>query len=306
MRRPKKTRGKEAGIFSSVLADVSGTRIAGIVRSSFVVWYRRWPLVLLSVVIDFLFLLMLSTAAYIVQLKLFEKMDALMEITGEKAGLMAMYGGQELPKVLTGSVEVQMIVSSMVKYLFYLVLASFFICIVFQGLNFFIAHRMIAKKHKQGFLIYMRNFALETLPFYILHTLWVFFTILLMFRLRTGGSALSDSFSYGLFAVLSIITWYFGIICYTITGRSPLRNLKESFIAGIKRFPGFIQSYAFLFVVFVLLNIFYNLVFYGRGFSVELLGGIVLLLPFVAYARIMLFRTRQLYWPLKAQAAKKK
>lgn len=292
---------KKKSVIGEVFSDIGKTDIVRIAKASFTAWYRRWPLVIVSTIVDFIFLLMLSTAAYLVQLKLFEKMDALMEITGQKAGLMDIYGQQvtQASQALFGNPEVQMITTAMVKYLFYLVLASFFICIVFQGLNFFIAHRMSAKNAKQSFLVYMRNFALETIPFYVLHTVWVFFTILLMFRLRTGGSTLGDGFSYVLFAVLTAVTWYFGIICYTITNRSPLKNLKESFIAGIKKFPKLIQTFAFLFVIFIILNIIYNFIFYGRSAGWELFGGLVLLLPFIAYARIMLFKTRQLYWPLK-------
>lgn len=298
---------KKTTVIGEVFSDIGKTKIVRIAKASFTAWYRRWPLVIVSTIIDFIFLLMLSTAAYLVQLKLFEKMDALMEITGQKAGLMDIYGQQvtQASQALFSNPEVQMITTAMVKYLFYLVLAAFFICIVFQGLNFFIAHRMSTKNAKQSFLVYMKNFALETIPFYALHTVWVFFTILLMFRLRTGGSALGDNFSYVLFAVLAAITWYFGIICYTITNRSLFKNLKQSFVAGIKRFTKFIQSFLFLFVIFIILNIIYNFVFYGRSTGWEILGGVILLLPFITYARIVLFKTRQMYWPLGAGAKKK-
>ena len=294
-------------VTDSILSDIKNANIFKIIISSFRAWYRNWPWMILSVLVDLIFIGVLSVASFLISLKLFEHIEAMLNITGEiTGGIMNVF--TQPTEVSTGiaslsqNTQLQSHTQSMLNYLGLLVLASFLCWIVFQGISWYIAYRMSTRKNRQSFIVYWKNFALESIPFHVLTSLWIFLTVWLMVKIRMSlVKVVGDQFSSILFMILILITWYFGTLCYSITTNYAYRNFKQAFIYGIKRFTKTIQSYIFIFILYIVLDLLFLI-----GFMREnvLLAGIILIMPAIVFARILLFKTRQAYWPLEQKKKK--
>lgn len=290
----KKSIAKKVAI--SIATDIKGSNLFKLVSSSFKALFNRWPLLFASILVDFLFLFFLTGAAFLINLKLIENAAELMQLTGEMTGGMANALGMSTATSITQDVQFQSLVTSIAKNFLLLAFVAFLLWIVFQGISWFLAYRMSQDKSRLPFLIFWKNFALETIPFYIIYFLTAFITGLLAFRIGSSTAGL-------LFIIITAIAFYFGSLCYTLTDRSAYQNFRQCFVYGIKRFTKTIQSFLFLIIFFFIIQIVFWIIFSLTGWA--FLPGIVLIMPAIVFARILLFKTTALYWqPLKH--AKKK
>ncbi|MBW2996732.1 hypothetical protein KY349_00155 [Candidatus Woesearchaeota archaeon] len=283
-------------VAESIVSDIKSSNLFKLVSSSFKALFKRWPLLFASILVDFLFIFFLTGAAFLINLKLIEKATALMQLTGEMTGGMANALGMTTATSITQDAQFQSLLTSIFKNFLLLVLVSFFLWIIFQGISWFFAYRMSQEKNRLPFLIFWKNFALETIPFYIVYFLTAFITGLLAFRIGSRTASL-------LFIIITVLTFYFGSLCYTITNRYAYQNFKQCFIYGTKKFTKVIQSILFLIVFFFIIQFVFWIIFSLTGWA--LLPGIILIMPAIVFARILLFKTAALYWQPKKHVKKK-
>jgi hypothetical protein len=272
-----------------------------VVKDSATLWYKRWPSLLLSCLSDLAFLFILGIIMTFIQFTLFEHLEALMKLTGEATGgLMNIYNETLDVSVglsgLSGNTEFQYHVSVIFKYLGIMVLATFVLWIIFQGLSWYIAYRATKDKDRMKFLVFMKNFALQSVPFYLLSVLWIFLSVRILVWIKMSTvQVMSETTLNILFIIFVMITWYFGTLCYTITGKYAYKNFKEAFRYGIFKFSKVIQSFAVLVILFFIIDQILRLSFIRQDSFVLMVFGILLLIPAIFFARILLFKTSEMY-----------
>jgi hypothetical protein len=291
----------DTSIAGSILSDIKNANLFRLALSSFRSWYMNWPWIILAVLVDLVFIISLSSVITLIQFTLFEHLEALMRLLGEATGgILNMYNqtAQVAAGALgvTSSPEFQYHLSMIFKYLGLMVLITFVLWVIFQGISWYIAHRMSTDK-RQSFLIFWKNFALESLPFYALSILWIFLSIRLLFSIKMSITPMiSEEALNAIFIIFMLITWYFGSICYTITNKYAYKNFKQSFIFGIKRFPKIIQSFLFLLILFIIIDAILRIGIIRANPYILMITGTILFMPAVVYARILLFKTTKAYW----------
>jgi hypothetical protein len=309
MKKQKSTAGK---VVKSIASDIKRSNLLNIASRSFDDWKTSWPWILLSVLTDFLFIITTSIIITLIQFTLFEHLEALMTLAGEATGGLTNVFNQtaQVSSGLSGlaaNADFQYHLNIIVKYLAIMVLCTFLTWIVFQGLSWFIAYRMSTdKKQRLPFITFCKNFTLQSFPFYLLSVIWIFLSVRLLFAINMSMTPImGEDFLNFLFVLFICVTWYFGFLSYTITGKYAYSNFKQSFVYGVKRFTKTIQSIAFLLVLFLVIDIILRLSFIRGDPVLLVILGTILFMPAVCFARIMMFRTTQVYWPLKKHSSKK-
>ncbi|MBN1544089.1 hypothetical protein JW898_01350 [Candidatus Woesearchaeota archaeon] len=289
-------------LIDSIITDIEESRLLRLVASSFRAWYTNWPWILLSVLVDFLFLISVGVIITLIQFTLLEHLEALMTMAGEATGgLMNIYNDSAAVASGMGIVQgmdFQYHLGIIFKYLAIMIISSFALWLVFQGISWYIAYRMSSgPKHRLSFLVFWKNFALESLPFYLLSIVWIFLSIRVLFAIKISMVPLmSEGTLNFLFVLMILITWYFGTLCYTLARRDAWQNFRQCFVYGIMRFPKVIQSFLFMAVLFIVIDLFLRIGFIRSDPFVLMVIGTILFMPAVVFARILLFRTAQEYW----------
>ncbi|MFC1740997.1 hypothetical protein ACFL3V_00485 [Nanoarchaeota archaeon] len=311
MPRKKVSAGKR--ITSSILSDIRTSNLFNLVSTSFKSWYTNWPQVLLSILTDLLFVIATSTVITLIQFTLFEHLEALMKMTGEATGgLMNIYNQTSTVtagmNTVTQSADFAYHLNVIFKYLGVLILCSFLFWIIFQGLSWYIAYRMATEKKKRlPFLVFWKNFALESLPFYFLSIFWIFISVRITLAMKMSiAPIIGEGTINFLFIFFILVTWYFGVLCYTLTSRYAFQNFKQGFIYGTKRFTKTLKSFAFIAVLFVIIDLFLRLPFIRGDPFLLMVFGTLIFVPALVFSRILMYRTAQEYWERKAAPAAKK
>ncbi len=303
MRKQKKTAKRESvkTIARSVLDDIYGSRLFKIVGDSFFAWLRHWPLVLLCVFLEFIFLVGVSGFMTIIQILLFEHLEAVMRIAGElTGGLTNIY--DETAQVTSGlsglsqNTEFLYHLNIIFKFIALMIAVTFVLWVIFQGIIWFISHKIAAGEKHQHFFMFWKNFALQSIPFYLISITWIFLSVRLLFSVKTSMAPLmSETVLNFIFLLFVCITWYFGALSYTITTRHPYLNVRTAFVYGVRKFPQVIQTVLFLFALFFVIDRFLKLPFIKGDAFLLVIMGILILMPAFVFARVMLFKTSQEY-----------
>jgi len=296
---------RSSSIIDSIITDIENARLVKLVASSFKAWYTNWPWILLSVLVDFIFLISVGVVITLIQFTLLEHLDALMRLAGEATGgLMNIYNDTSAVASGLGIIQgtdFQYHLGIIFKYLAIMIISSFALWLVFQGISWYIAHRMASDpRHRLQFLVFWKNFALESLPFYFLSIVWIFLSIRVLFAIKISMVPfMSEGTLNFLFVLFVLVTWYFGTLCYTLPSRNAWQNFRQCFAYGILRFPKVIQSFLAMTVIFIIIDLFLRISFIRDDPFVLMVIGTVLFMPAVVFARILLFRTTQEYWPVR-------
>ncbi|NQU78606.1 hypothetical protein HQ545_02455 [Candidatus Woesearchaeota archaeon] len=296
-------------IISSIISDMKSTKLFSLIVSSFRSWYKNWPWILFSVFFDVLFIISTGIVITLVQFKLFESLEAVMRMAGEATGGIANFynqTGQVTSGIagLTSDSLFQYHVNTIFQYLGLMVLGVFICWIIFQGLSWYAAHRMSSKK-RLPFIIYWKNFALQSFPFYLISVFLIFLSIRLIFSINTSiAPIVSEGFINFFFIILMIVNWYFGFLSFTLTSRSSWYNFKKSFAYSTKRFTKIIPSIAFILVLFLVIDLFLRL-FKGDPVILGIVGTFTFM-PTLVFSRILLFKTTKEYWEGKTESKKAK
>lgn len=298
-------------VIDSIITDIENATLVKLVSSSFSSFYKKWPWILFSMLCDILFLASASVTVTLIQLNLLFHLEEMMRLTGEATGgLMNIYN--ETAKVSSGLLSVsnnltfQEHLSIIIKYIALMFLLVFIFWIIFEGLSWYASYRISAPQLKSekrfGFLIFMKNFTLQSLPFYIFIVLLILLSIRLLFAIRISiAPFMSVETLTFLFWLFVILIGYFGSLCFTITTRKAYSNFKQCFLYGTKKFTKVIQSFAFILVLFFIINLLLKIGFVKNDAFVLMIVGIIIFLPALAFSRVLLFRTAECYWMEKVK-----
>ncbi len=302
--RTLNTKPRTSSFIDSIITDIEKANVFNLVSKSFKSWYRNWPWIILNIFIDIIFLISVSAVITLIQFTLFEHLEALMSMTGEATGgLMGIYNQTaEVSSSLVGlgsNLDFQYHLNIIFKYLGFMILAVFVLWILLQGISWYIAYRMSTEK-RIPFFTFWKNFALQSIPFYLLTILWIFISIKMLFSTKMSIAPIfSEDFANFIFALLIILTWYFGSICYTITSRYAYKNVKHSFIFGIRGFTKTIQSFGFIIFLFLIIDLFLRIPFIREDPFVLAIIGTLIFMPALIFAKILLFNTTREYLTAK-------
>jgi len=274
--------------------------LVGLLHSSSSSIAKGWPFLLLSILSDFLFLICAGVLITVIQFRLYEHLEAVMRMAGEMTGgLMNVLNQTEtVSKGMVGlqqSLEFQEHINTIFTYLGLMIVAVFLLWSLFEFLSWYCAYR-ISNDKRLPFIISWKNFILQSLPFYLLTVLWTFLEIRLLFAIKTSITpVIGETTINYIFISLTVITWYFGTICLTLTSKSAYENFKQSFIIGVKKFFSIAQSWLVIILLFIIIDLVLRISIFKNDPILMLLAGIVLFLPVVAFARVILFKTVDVY-----------
>lgn len=294
---------KAVVILKAIRDGIAKSSLFRLSSSSFSSVLRSWPYLLLSVLFDFLFLVATGVVITLIQFTLFEHLEKIMEMTGEvTGGLVNIYN--QTAEVSAGMMSIpnnpdfQYHVNIIFKYLGIMVLATLIIWIIFQGLSWFIAYRMShEKKDRIPFLVFWRDFAIKTIPFYVLTVLWIFLSVRVLLSIKMSMTPwLGEDALNSIFIFLVLFTWYFGSVAYTIVSGKAWSEFKSSFRFGLKKFPKIIQSFLLIAVLFLIIDQVLRIPGIAEDPFLKIIIGMIIFMPAIVYARVFLFRTTQEYW----------
>ena len=280
--------------------------ILNLIKSSFKSIYKNPTLVGLSVLVDFIFLMVFTSIIGLFQLLALEHLTKLMEIVGQQTGgLSNIYNQTLLPAVskgalsLSNNAEYLLHVRAIAKYIGLMIIVGYICWCIFEGISWYIAYKISTKTLKknkkeqtQSFWQYWKNFWIESITFYALTMFIVFASVKAMLTIKTSITPIiSETFMNAIFVILALAVWYFGFLTYSITNRRAYQNFKQSFIYGIKKFPKTIQSFGTIAVLLVIIDLILRIPFLRTNKFVMMFIGIILLLPTFVFARVLLFKT---------------
>jgi hypothetical protein len=305
-KKTKQSRTVSKSIIDSIITDIEQAAIFKLVFSSFRSWYKNWPWLLFSMLCDILFLVSASATVTLIQLNLLFHLEEMMRLTGEATGgLMNIYN--ETAKVSSGLLSIsnnmtfQDHLSTIIKYIALMFLLVFIFWILFEGLSWYASYRIstseLKYENRVSFLIFMKNFILQSLPFYLFIIALILLSIRLLFAIRISiAPFMSVETLAFLFWLFVIMTVYFGSLCFTITTKSSYQNLRQCFLYGIRKFTKTIQSFAFILVLFFIINLILKISFIRNDPFVLMIIGIIIFLPALVFSRVLLFGTAECYW----------
>ena len=201
---------------------IKNLKIIKLLHNSLKTLYKNIPWVLLVILIDIVFLFVLSGVMTVIQLSALDHLTAVMELSGQATGGIANIYEQP-DNVLRGlqglTVDEQFNfhIGKLLWYMLLMVLFAYILWVIFQGLAWWLIQRMSEKK--QGFLRYMKNFTLQSLLWYFLFVLLTVGWIKAFLWVKTAVvQVMSTTTLNYIFWTLNIIVWYFGMFSYTMTG----------------------------------------------------------------------------------------
>ncbi|HII71795.1 TPA: hypothetical protein HA265_03500 [Candidatus Woesearchaeota archaeon] len=257
---------------------------------------------LLLILIDLLFVFILSVVMTFIQIAALEDLTAMMEMGGEATmGLANM--DQNPEQVISGVQQVtrdedfQRHLRSATKLLLMMVFSGYLIWTLFQGLAWWLVHRLVSER-KQSYLRYMKNFAGQSIIVYggfvIILGLWVKFVL-------SSQIAVMPWISMGtinlIFWTIAGIWWYFGLLSYTMVSDFAYRNTKEAFRFGVKKALYTAQTIIVIAIMVLMIHLIAKIPWIAKTPPALLIVGVFLLMPLFSFTRLMLFETRKMHWP---------
>ena len=286
--------------------NITDFTIYNIIKSSAKKLYRNIHWVLLVMVIDLVFIFALSLVMTLIQVSAIDHLTGIMEMGGAATGGLAnmyetpttvMYGLQGLSQ----DQIFQFHVKRLVLYLVLMVAAGYLFWILFQGLSWWLVHRFsVEKQGRQSYLRYLKNFSLQSFLYYFIFVILMVLWIKYYLSIKTSLTPwlFGTSFLDWLFWILTTILWYFGVLSYTMVNKESYKNVKESFVLGTKKLLYTGQTLVVIAILFTAIHFFLKIPFIVHNKVVYTVLGLLLVLPYFVFGRILFFETRKTYWPM--------
>lgn len=209
--------------------------------------YKNKGLFILSCFLDTVFFLALLAVNYVFLMSIKDYVVEFVDVVQENfAGVIENNMTVVSPEMVK-TPELMSIYHSIIKYLVVFILAAFLAWLVFKGLNWFIANRLIRKVKPKDFT-----------KRFIAHTLLACICLFVILVIATNLAAYSSSSFLPLFGsttakVLSLVlVWvlaYFLAISYSTN-----LSCKELTRFGIKHYKELVPAHLFIFIGFILLS----------------------------------------------------
>jgi len=188
--------------------------------------------------------------------------------------------------ILSNQQQMNSLIVNIGLWIFGLIALSYALYCIFQGLVWFIAHKIL--KEKTNFKEYIKRF-------FAVNILWcVSFVIIAYFYVRAVIytqvlRSPSNIQTVSIFSViLLIILSYFALISYVLIKKYGfVDSIKKSFSLAIKEFATIAPMYVLLVLGFAVIDVLLRLLFMVNV-TLMVIIGIILMFPFIAYARLVI------------------
>ena len=240
--------------------------------------YKNKGVFLLSCLLDTVFLAVLLAIQYVFIIGVTDYVTELMDIMQESMAGLAQENLTAISPDLLKTPELMNVYHIIIKYVVIFILAAFLAWIIFKGLNWFIANRLVKQvKPKQFILRFIRHSILAFI------SLFVIFVILMRMVSYSTSSFLPlfDSTSARFFALALVwLLAYFVALSYSTD--LPCRQLIKT---GIRHYKELVPAHLLIFLGFVLLS--YLTVWVIRfNYWAPVIFALLITIPFVTYGRI--------------------
>lgn len=261
----------------------------------------KWKLVLASSGIDIVFILIFGQVFGYLNFRVMVHLDNLLQIVGDETGGIAnsLMGASPLSTADFAANPLFVENLSKIFYNIMLIVVSVYILFVlFQGANWYIAYLISEKsgkkekgKHLLPFKRFALNFFLESMLFYIIFVIFaiVFVKFYMSIGLATGTFS-KVPYVKGVAKAFLVVLIYFALLTFASAKRSVFKNIKSGLLAGTRRILTTGPSIAFLFILFVVIDLVLRALF-NLSFMLAIPLGIIILMPVFAFSRVLLIRT---------------
>ncbi len=239
------------------------------VKSAWKLLLKNKLLLVLFIIVDVAFFASLVYVQTNLYFSLGEYSSKLFSIVQETTALN-LTNVSEMDAVLAQNVEFMKNYNQFLKYFTYLILSFLGLFALFQGINWFLAHKIVHEKVSA--IKFTGQFLFWTL-------FWFLALVLLQILLVSSGGSAGIFMSLGTLAVI-----YFGTISFARIGQ--LIFFKQTFKTAVDNWRELTQivAVAFLCSSAVLGADYY--IFYKLNYWVGILFGLVVVIPFFALARV--------------------
>ncbi len=191
-----------------------------------------------------------------------------------------------MDRIISNQQQMNSLIINIGFWIFGLVVLSYLLYCIFQGLVWFIAHKVL--KEKTNFKEYIKRFfavnILWCISFIIIAYFYVKAVILTQVLRSPSNLVMVGTFS----AILLVVLCYFAFISYALIKKHRfIESIKKSFSLGIKEFSTIIPMYVLLILGFALIDVLLRLLFMIST-TLMIVVGIILIFPFIAYARLVI------------------
>ena len=255
---------------------------------------KSWKLLILNSGLDFLFLVAISIATTLVQLRMFDHLYQLLQMIGEQTGgLINSLTDPTMPTLvgISNNPTFQFHFNQVLIYLAILFIVLFILWVLFQGTIWWLTHKIVG--HKLKFSSYMNSFFLESVLFFAIFGVSIFF--FLQSYVNTGLSLSSVISLFQLrigYVIFLLLVLYFASMSYSSKGYDAKQNLKDAFVKGTKGFLGMLPALVIILAFFFLfLPFIWNAIFLYLGKWVSFIFGLLVFIPSFTIARVLFVRT---------------
>ncbi|MBW3004521.1 hypothetical protein KY310_01705 [Candidatus Woesearchaeota archaeon] len=240
--------------------------------------YKNKGFFLLSCFIDAVFFLVLLAMNYVFLVGVKDYVTEFIDVAQVEIQTMAQDNFTVMSPALLKSQELLAPYHMIIKYAVVFILAAFLAWIIFKGLNWFIANRLIRK-------VKPKEFAKR----FIIHTILAFLCLIIIFiilmRLISYSSfsflpLISDTGARVLALLLIWILAYFLAISYSTN-----LSCKELTRAGIKHYKELVPAHLVIFIGFLLLS-YLTVEVIKYHYWAPVFVALFVTIPFVTYGRI--------------------
>lgn len=246
---------------------------------------RKNPLYFIaSLVIDFFFLFIFFVVYYFFFENIMNKVISLLMLTGKS--LQGLTQTDITLNVLSNQQQMNSLIISIGFWIFGLAVLTYVIYCIFQGINWFIAHKMFKIKIKPA--EYMKMFFSVNLVWYAVVMIISYFYV----KAVIYTQVLRSPSNLGTVSIISLILvaviCYFAFISYVLIKKHGfIDSIKKSFSLGIKEFLTIASMYILLILGFVLIDFILKLIFMISTILMIIVG-MILIFPAIAYARLVI------------------
>lgn len=257
--------------------------IKGFVDSCKAVMKKPFYIVVPSL-IDILFLFVFFIIYYFFFENIMDRIISLLMLTGK--ALQGLTQNDISLNILSNQQQMNSLIINIGFWIFGLAVLTYFIYCIFQGINWFIAHKVF--KIKTNPADYIKRFFAVNFVWYVIVVIISYFYV----KAVIYTQVLRTPSNLGTVSILSLILvaaiCYFAFISYVLIKKHGfIDSIKKSFSLGIKEFSTIASMYILLILGFVLIDILLRLLFMISTILMIIIG-ILLIFPAIAYTRLVI------------------
>ncbi|MBU4283881.1 MAG: hypothetical protein KJ968_02130, partial [Nanoarchaeota archaeon] len=234
--------------------------------------------------IDLFFLFVFFIIYYFFFENIMNKVISLLMLTGET--LQGLTQTDIALNFLSNQQQMNSLIINIGFWIFGLAALTYFIYCLFQGINWFIAHKMFKIKTKPA--DYIKRFFAVNFVWYLMVVIIIYFYVkaVIYTQVLRNPSNLGTVSTFSV--ILLIVLCYFAFISHALIKKHCfLKSIKGSFSLGIKEFLTIASMYILFILGFALIDVLLRLLFMIST-TLMVIVGIILIFPFIAYARLVI------------------